>query len=191
MGGFYRPIKDNSKRTMVRTAITESGWAYLSLNITIKPFLASGGIRCKKLDGTDYTFQLKYYDSEYGGSEVTGANIPTQAKRMELLLDIGIDYEIVKGQTFGKLGSECYMDVANGFAYQGDTYVKPFVLTAPLHLFDNFQTDGKAPKRLDYNIDTVPGLESEPANVFKIYFRRPTAAAVTWETALGFEFYRE
>lgn len=184
-------MTDGTGRSFFRSAITEKGWAYLALCLSINAFDSSNPVRCKKLDGTSYDMDVKYFDEQFGGDEITSYNqltLDTSAKRMEVILDIEQDYELIKGQTFSD--SSCayplFLDVSNGAADLGDQYVRPFVLGLDLSDSNHYESDGKAPKKLLSSLDGVPVV----ANKFKIYLRRTQAISTEYKFSMLFEFYR-
>lgn len=183
-------MTDGDGRTVSKSAITTKGWIYLALFVDINAFDATSPVRAKNFEGTDYSTGVKYFDSEYGGLELVSPSqitLDTSCKRMEITLDLGFDFELIKGQIKSNENSpfDVYIDVINGIDALG--MYKSFVEGCNLRTVGEIESDGKSPKRLNRTIEGVP----HPANVFKIIARRPVPSPGDHKFTLVFELYRE
>lgn len=195
MGLGYIPKKDESGRPYSNSVISMEGAVYLSLGVDVVPFQASDAIRCKDFVGDDYLTNVKYYDAEYGGTELVSPSqltLDTQAKRMEFTVDIDTDFELVQGAIVTSIFCpyDLYFSVANGLASLGDAYCKSFVENVNLKYVREYISNGRSPKMLKQYIDAVPGVK---ANIFKFKLIRKAPVLLInnfYQMNISIDFYR-
>lgn len=182
--------KDNSGREIIRTAMTEKGWTFLSYCARITTATQTNSVIQKDFEDSDrFTISVKHFKS--GGVLVTDY-VADQANIIETRVTMfpSYNYEILKGTIFNKTAatSSCRVGVAVGyFPMPNDGYA----------VVDGNKTYGEFIGGLDMQdfsgVVHIDGESSKyvssPTN--QIQIRVHHAAGLVHTFACSLEYYRQ
>lgn len=178
---------DTSKRLIVRSSITESGWSYLVLPIEIKTSQLNS-LYSKNSQGTNYEV-AQYFLKAGDVACVDQVDADSNCIKTTVTIALPYDFEMISGSLhqIEKPSTDIRVYIYGGAVDLGFAYCKEFVSGLNLKFIgadEQLKTDGRASKLMKYQQDGVP----VPIN--KISFVVKHDAGIKHDIMFLLELYR-